>query len=721
MGLALTRGDIWDISPKLRHDVVFSRAPTGAHLRDADAAIVIKGRTAFDWLTALIPYLDGRHPVREICAGLDHDQQQTALSVLRALLSRGFAKEGGHSTQIDDRLVRRFASQVEFIDHFADDGTGRFLRFHTAAVTLSGRGDTLRAAVAGLLRNGCAQLDVYPEDDPAGYRDLCLEADESRSDGVPVDLRIHADPGDGTRHADAIIYCGDASTLGRLRELATRCHADGPLLLPVFWHGGRAVVGPTAGLGQAPCWLCTQLRITAGADPANTGFWRDLPVGATGRDSALVDETAARMIGNAAAFELFRALTGACEPETASSVVILDLATLESFRERVLPHPACPICRKTPVLDVAAGPTSTAATDEEVYNRASVLVSDHAGVFSRFVDDALEQAPLKTARLVVPTDGGRREITAFDVHTVMNARLNAYRVAVQQYVAALPRPDDGVVATYAELVAAGREPVPWRELVIGSGVPFHAESRLRWLPARVLGGAETVVWVPAAAALPCSPENVLGLAERTMAGSAAGASLDEVVERGLASAIGHAALVAAIRGDGGLTEISEEALTADADTTFVIKGARRLGYRPRAFALSGAHPIPAVVAVASVVGVGPDTDYGPPVWTFACGFSAIGTRLAALRDLVGRLQTRQFERADADLGDPPLAGFDPDVVLSAARDTAVGPTPDTNLDDVISILGRRGQRALLVETTTRDLTVTGAFRTGSILLWHAAP
>lgn len=741
MHFPLNRGDIWDVSPRLRHDVVFFRAPTGAYLRDAEAAVVIKGRTAFDWLTALIPHLDGRHPVHEICAGLDHDRQQTALSVLRALLSRGFAKDGGHRTQIDQRLVRRFDSQIGFIDHFTDDGTGRFLRFHTAAVTLSGRGDPLRAAVAGLLRNGCTKLEVYPEDDPAGYRDLCLEAEESRSGGVPVNLRIHADLDKGTRHPDAIIYCGDASTLGRLRELATRCHAGGPLLVPVFWHGGRAVVGPAAGAGQTPCWLCAQLRLTAGADPADpAGFWRDLPIGATGRDSvgatggdgARLDATAARMIGNAAAFELFRALTGAYEPDTASSVVILDLATLESSRERVLPHPACPICHSTPVPDVAAGPASTAATDEEVYNRAGVLVSDHAGVFTRFVDDALEQAPLKTARLAVPTDGGRREITAFDVHTVMNARRNAYRVAVQHYVAALPRPADGVVATYAELVEADREPVPWSELGIGSCVAFHAGRRLRWLPARVLGAAETVVWVPAAAALPLSPENVLGLAEPTMAGSAAGASLDEVAERGLASAIGHAALVAAIRGDGGFTEITgfteinEEALTGDADTTFVIKGALRFGYRPRVFALPGARPVHAIVAVASKASdglgftEGPGAEYEPPLWTFACGFSAIGTRLAALRDLVGRLQTRKFERADADLGDLPFSSFDPNVVLSAAWDTAAGPTTDTNLDDAISMLGRRGQRALLVETTTRDLIITGAFRTGSILLWHAA-
>lgn len=419
------------------------------------------------------------------------------------------------------------------------------------------------------------------------------------------------------------------------------------------------------------------------------------------------------MVGNAAAFEVFRVMTGALPADTAASVVLLDLDTLEATRERVLPHPECPICAiSSPALpDQAAAPM----TDEEVYQRCEILVSPRAGVFTMFTDDPLEQAPLKTARLKLPGPRGPREITAFDVHTVMGARLTAYRVAVRDYLGRIGQVEGAVLATAAELTTTGRTPVPWTALDTATGaVPYTPDQRLRWLPARVLGEAGETVWVPAAVALPFSADGREGLGERTVAGGAVGASLDEVIANGLASALAYRGLVEAIRGQSGLAPLPEADLTTDQDTAMVLRTAHRFGRKPQLFTLTGAAPAHAVLAVLDG-----DEEDKRPAWTIGVGSSARQARLTALRDLVGLAQVHRFEGIDADLGDPLLSDFDPRTALLAADPAADAPAdaePDT--EDMVSSLAARGLAALLVEHTTRDILATQALRGGVVLLWQ---
>ncbi|MBM0278116.1 hypothetical protein JM949_23575 [Micromonospora sp. STR1s_6] len=76
---------------------------------------------------------------------------------------------------------------------------------------------------------------------------------------------------------------------------------------------------------------------------------------------------------------------------------------------------------------------------------------------------------------------------------------------------------------------------------------------------------------------------------------------------------------------------------------------------------------------------------------------------------------RHFEGADADLGDPLLADLDPAAITGGA--THAGPTAEaTDRAAVLAALAQRRISALLVETTTRDVRASGAFRSGVVLL-----
>jgi hypothetical protein len=222
------------------------------------------------------------------------------------------------------------------------------------------------------------------------------------------------------------------------------------------------------------------------------------------------------------------------------------------------------------------------------------------------------------------------------------------------------------------------------------------------------------VRVPAALALPTSGFNAEGWAEPTVAGAAAGGSLDEVADRGLADALAYRALIDALRGRAEVRPVVEEDLVGDDDTAFVVKAAHRFGRRLSVYTLGGAEPAHAVLAVAEPPGGG-DRD-----WALAGGYDPVATRLAAVRDAVGRVQVRHFEGTAADLGDPVLRDFDPAVLTAGAAPAAPAATP-TDRAAVLTALARRGMSALLVETTTRDVRATGAFRSGVVLLRRPAP
>ena len=88
-----------------------------------------------------------------------------------------------------------------------------------------------------------------------------------------------------------------------------------------------------------------------------------------------------------------------------------DLTTLESVRERVLPHPQCPLPHR-----VAA----TALPDEQdTAARAGVLVSPKLGVLSGWTDESIKQIPIKTGRVRLGYPGSRPVATSISNPTDM--------------------------------------------------------------------------------------------------------------------------------------------------------------------------------------------------------------------------------------------------------------------------------------------------------------
>lgn len=663
--------------------------------------------------------MTGQLSMAELCEGLDESRRKTAVALMRTLLDRGFARDvpPADDKLLDPAVSDHFAPQINFIEHVmhADRRTPQelFARFRSSQVLVSGPpGDVGTAVVRGLLRNGLAEVSL---DDASWGQAFDSDLASLAETGAPARVVVTGTAPADLASFDVVVRVADSrDSTGLLRltrqldEVTRPLGGAGPRLVPVVAGTTRVVTGPVSGPVDQPCWICAQLRLSANSDLSLTAdFWRSLAVGplvAAPEDGSKVTRG---MVGNAVAFEVFRLASGQLQPDDERHAVIQDLITLESRRERVLPHPACPMRHGRPEEPERPEPP---ADDNDAYGRASALVSPSMGLMSGWTDESVKQIPLKMGRVRLgpagPLTDVAREIAAFDTDTILVARTRAVQTAVSCYV--------------GRLGGAG----PEGPGDAGDGVPVLPSERLEIFcglgddPQPPAGGLRTAVslhdgsrWqVPAAAVYPLSAANARLRFEPGSAGSAADWTLDAVRERGLCSALARRGLVRALSGAAPAALLDEEWLAGDDEVAFALGSLRHIGCTARVRALPGAAPALAVLAVVE------DAE-GHADWAVGSALSVRAAVRAAVRDAVGLAVGRHYEHAAVDPGDPLLPDFHPRVLAEAGTRSAWSlDEPAVTTEEALARLDADGTRALFADTTTVDLHAIRGMVTGTILL-----
>lgn len=713
IGNAPPNTSLMDLRPRLRNDVVFLRVDTGIYLRSSENSCVLRGPGAYEWMSVLGPRMTGESTVAELCEGLDDSRRTTAVGLMRTLLSRGFARAvpTPDVRVLPSAVLEAYSPQINFIEHFmhADQHTPQelFARFRSSRVLVSGPpGGVAAAAVRGLLRNGLAEVSL---DDAAWGRELAPEATRLTDAGTPARVVVLPSTPQDLTDFDVVVCAAEGPDTRALLKLTRRLHgvADGPRLVPVVADPTRMVLGPISGPAEQPCWVCAQLRLSATSDPRlSADFWRALAVGETGAGATGGGAVAQSMIGNAVAFEVFRLRTGQLQADDERHAVIQDHTTLESQRERVLPHPGCPTRHGRVASDEVRIPPED---DSDAYGRAAVLVSPELGVLSGWTDESIRQIPLKTGRVRLGPAGsltdGTREIAAFDIDTALVARTRAVRAAVSCYVGRL-----GPVGAPDQASLPHAAVVPAERLTLFSGLPATGAGPAGGaLPAVSLHDASRWL-VPAAAVHPLSPANAGLVFEPSPAGAAAGWTAEDVQERGLCSALAHRGLARAIRGDAPALRLAEEWLAGDEEVAFTLGGLRHIDRVARVYALPGAAPCFAVLAVV-------EGDDGAVDWATGSALSVRSAVREAVLDAVGLAAGRHYEGAPMDPGDPLVADFDPRALAEGdAKAEWSFEQPAVPLSAALARLDAEGIRALFADTTTVDLHAVRGMVTGTILL-----
>ncbi|MFE4061920.1 TOMM precursor leader peptide-binding protein [Streptomyces sp. NPDC059096] len=742
-------------SPRIRRDVLFTETPDGVLFHNADGGFQLTARSAYRFATLIVPHLTGEHSVSEICEGLGDQQRSMVGELVNSLYERDFARAvpppapTGEAPATPPDAARRYAPQIAYADHYADDAERRFERFRTARVAVLGDDLVARWCVLSLIRNGCATIGVRPALD-AGHREAIeAEAREAAADGCPVDLpRIAPDTPDtlmswsDLASYDIVVTTGGSAAPGRLLPLLRAGVPEGRTLLPAWSYGGQAVVGPLMTATTAGCWSCAVLRVGAQDAAAAADIWQGVALPGAEPAGEPPSGPLSAMIGNLLGYEIFRLTTGALPAETAGHLVVQDMRSLDVTTEPLLPHPRCPLCAgsaagtaerdaaatgaepvgaQLPVdlrsVGQATPPMPTVDTAREAdalveeLNRRSTLVRPRAGVFTRFADEPLTQIPLKVSVVEFGLGHGvRRRVAAFDVHHVAGARLRALNAASGVYADHVV-PTSGVVTERPSDAAQPRAVEPGA-LTVAPGAAVSGEEVRAWTRATSLLTGEQVL-VPAAAVRTFGPHNTDRLVEPTGAGTGAGASTAEAAAEGLLSALAHDALCRTLRG-APAHRVAPAALTEDEDAelTFLVRSADVLGLGVDMLDLGESERSGVHVLLARGAG------------RWAVGSDTVRRRAAAaaLRDLIGQVQLGQEESAvPFDTGDPLLRDFDASSIRAAGHtDTAPSVTARTTWSEVLDRLKATGRDALMVDTGSADLAAAG-IRTARVLLTTEEP
>lgn len=724
--------------PRIRRDVLFTETPDGVLFHNADGGFRLTAKSAYRFATLIVPHLTGEHAVADLCRGLGEAQRAMVGELVRTLYERDFARpvaapaEGGAGQRVPDPdVARRYAPQIAYADHYADDAEARFLRFRETRVAVLGDDAVARWCAKSLIRNGSALVGVTAGPDTP---ELDAEAAEAVADGCPVELRtLPQAPGQEPAWSeladyDLVVVTGGRAAPARVLPLLRAGIPEGRTLLPAWTYGSDAVIGPLMEHGTPGCWACAALRLGSAAGrgtAAAAELWSALALpgtpAATGPEPG---RPLAAMIGNLLGYEVFRATSGALRAETAGQLIVQDMASLDVTAEPLLAHPRCPFCApgKTgeaeeapadvaPVDLTAAGSSSSPALPTletareadalvEELNRRSALVRPYAGPFTRYADEPLTQIPLKLSVVELGIGHtGPRAVAAFDVHHVAGARMRALDAAALVYA-------EHVVPARA-VEPRDREAVAEGSLTVASGLPGTAAH---WQRAVSLVTKEPAL-VPAGAVRPFGPHNTDRLFERTRAGAGAGPSAADAAAAGLLSALSHDALLRAVRGAAaGPVPLSDT--SPDAERTFLVRSSERLGLDVELLDLgegarSGIHVLLARAGER---------------WAVGADLDRRTATAAALRDLLGTVQYERDPAApgEADSGDPLLRDLDARTltVSDGSRADGENPAGATGWPEVLDRLRAAGRDAYLVPTGSADLASAG-IHTARVLLTTA--
>ncbi|MGW7057418.1 TOMM precursor leader peptide-binding protein [Streptomyces sp. NPDC054904] len=702
--------------PRIRRDVLFTQTPEGVLFHNSDGGFRLNAKAAYRFATLIVPHLTGEHSVAELCQGLGEPQRAMVGDLVKTLYERDFARsiaEPGPAAAAaapDPDVARRFAPQIAYADHYADDAEARFMRFRGTRVAVLGEDRVAHWCALSLVRNGCAEIGLLPGLEPA---EILAEAEEARADGAPVRVRILPDAQgpyewDRLEGYDFVVVTGGAAAAGRLFPLLRAGIPEGRTLLPAWSYGDDCVIGPLMTRGTAGCWACAALRLGAARGGAGAAeLWSSLALpDAAPAAGPVQGRPLAAMIGNLLGYEVFRATSGALPAETAGRLLVQDTASLDVAAEPLFPHPRCPFCADdepaAPIDLAAAGTTDTPAlptletardADDLVaeLNRRSAVVRPLAGVFTRYADEELTQIPLKLGVVELGIGhSGPRSVAAFDIHHVAGARMRAL---------------DAAALVHAEHV------VPARDLVTDGGdgavVPPSALTTSSGIPGA--GGAlqrafslltKEPVLVPAGAVRPFGPHNAERLFERTRAGAGAGPSPADAAAAGLLSALGHAALMRAVRGAAAAPVPLPDPEGEDAELGFLVRSADRLGMEPELLDLGEGARSGVQVLLARSGGR----------WALGEGLDRRTAAVSALRELLG---VAQYEADDArgdrpvDTGDPLVRDLDARALAVSGAAGPLGAEPALSWDGVLERLAAAGLDAYVAVTGSPELAGVG--------------
>jgi putative thiazole-containing bacteriocin maturation protein len=382
---------------KVKKDTFFLPDPNGGvYFRNNSISFRMKGSTIYQWIEKLMPMFNGEHTLGELTDGLPAPYRNRVYEIGEILYRNGFVRDVSQDRphQLDGRILKKYASQIEFIESFVDSGAFRFQVYRQSKVLAVGSGPFFVSLVSALLESGLPKFHVLITDSMPTNRQRLKELVENarKMDSEVAIEEIALQKGAGrsswrevVQPFEWILYVSQEGNVEELRALHAVCREEKKGFLPAISLQQVGLAGPLVHPDSEGCW---------------ESAWRRIHRSALREDRPLqtFSSTAGAMLANVIVFELFKKVTGVTKSEKRNQFFLLDLETLEGDWHSFIQHPlvttGCMVAELVQDLDLRLKQNSSCNDPSRLFHYFSQLTSAESGIFHIWEEGGLKQLPL---------------------------------------------------------------------------------------------------------------------------------------------------------------------------------------------------------------------------------------------------------------------------------------------------------------------------------------
>lgn len=385
---------------KVRGDTFFLPSSDGSvYFRNNIGSFRMEGSTINQWIEKLMPVFNGEHSMHELTDGLPDQYQKHIYEIAEVLYTNGFVRDVSRDRphQLKEAVLKKYASQIEFLDSFEGSGAYKFQFFRQSNVLAAGSGTFFVSLVKSLLESGMPQIRMVITNPETTNRQRILElAEHARRTDPEVNVDEVSLPKEGgidwrslVQPFDAVLFVSGEDGEQDLRALQKICREEKKVLLPAIMVRQAGLAGPLIQPDSEGDW---------------ESAWRRVHHQAVHKDSRLhtVSVTAEAMLANVIVFEWLKTATAVAVSELKNKLFLLDLETLEGGWHAFLPHPLAsgrPCIDQIDNLDLLLESESEQKRSTGLITYFSRLTSSETGIFHVWEEGELRQLPLSQCRV----------------------------------------------------------------------------------------------------------------------------------------------------------------------------------------------------------------------------------------------------------------------------------------------------------------------------------
>ncbi|EIJ78348.1 hypothetical protein PB1_12339 [Bacillus methanolicus PB1] len=425
---------------KVKRDTFFLPDPnSGVYFRNNLCSFRMEGSTIDQWVEKLIPMFNGEYTLGKLTEGLPGPYRDRVYEIAEVLYRNGFVRDVSQDRphQLSDQVLKKYASQIEFVDSFVGSGAYGFQAYRQSKVLAVGSGPFFVSLVSSLIESGLPKFQVLITDSvPTNRRrlmELVAHARKTDPEVAVEEVTLKTEGESSWREIvkpfDSILYVSEEGDVEKLRLLHKVCREEKKVFLPAICLQQVGLAGPLVHPDSDGCWDSTWCRIHQSV------LCRDQQLPA-------FSSTAGAMLANVIVFELFKKVTGVTEVEQKNQFFLLDLDTLEGNWHSFLPHPL--VTGRTSAkwvedFDMRLEQGLSQGEPSELLLFFNQLTSEESGIFHIWDEGDLTQLPLAQCRVqaVDPLSEGPAELLPDIVCTALThveARREAGLAGIEAYV-----------------------------------------------------------------------------------------------------------------------------------------------------------------------------------------------------------------------------------------------------------------------------------------------